>query len=92
MWLREWRFVGCCIENGTDMIILDVNLQREGEGFQMVRRLQQASAASIVVREHINGLRVRFARARLDARIDTAHARGYRLVTADRMSPGRGAG
>jgi DNA-binding response OmpR family regulator len=49
-------------------------------------------ARDTVVRKHINRLRVRFARAGLEARIDTAHAKGYRVVTTDGMSPRGGAG
>ena len=45
-----------------------------------------------VVRKHINRLRVRFARAGLDARIDTAHTKGYRVVTTEQMSARGGAG
>jgi DNA-binding response OmpR family regulator len=40
-------------------------------------------ARQSVVRKHINRLRVKFAEARLGARIETAHARGYRLAVAD---------
>lgn len=48
-------------------------------------------ARESVVRKHISRLRVKFARARLDARIDTAHAQGYRLVTTDGTSARGGA-
>lgn len=52
-------------------------------------------ARQSVVRKHVNRLRDKFARARLDARIITAHGRGYRLVAADGASSqvrrGRGA-
>ena len=37
------------VEQRPDMIILDINLQREGEGFEILPRLQQATTASIVV-------------------------------------------
>jgi DNA-binding response OmpR family regulator len=37
------------IQQGPDMIVLDINLQREGEGFELLPRLQQATAASVVV-------------------------------------------
>ena len=37
------------VQQRPDMIILDINLQREGEGFELLPRLQQATAASIVV-------------------------------------------
>ena len=43
-------------------------------------------ARQSVVRNHVNRLRVKFAQTRLGARIETAHARGYRLVAADRTS------
>lgn len=41
-------------------------------------------ARQSVVRKHVNRLRAKFARSRLDARIETAHARGYRLVAIGR--------
>jgi DNA-binding response OmpR family regulator len=37
------------VQQRPDMIILDINLQREGEGFELLPRLQQATDASIVV-------------------------------------------
>ena len=37
------------VQQRPDMIILDINLQREGEGFEILPRLQQATAASVVV-------------------------------------------
>ncbi|MEE9231193.1 MAG: response regulator transcription factor [Acidobacteriota bacterium] len=37
------------VRQRPDMIILDINLQREGEGFELLPRLQQATEASIVV-------------------------------------------
>ncbi len=37
------------VQQRPDMIILDINLQREGEGFELLPRLQQATGASIVV-------------------------------------------
>jgi DNA-binding response OmpR family regulator len=37
------------IRQRPDMIILDINLQREGEGFELLPRLHQATEASIVV-------------------------------------------
>jgi DNA-binding response OmpR family regulator len=37
------------VQQRPDMIILDINLQREGEGFEILPRLQQATGASIVV-------------------------------------------
>lgn len=40
-------------------------------------------ARQSIVRKHVNRLRVKFARARLGASIETAHARGYRLAVAD---------
>jgi len=53
-------------------------------------------ARQSVVRKHVNRLRVKFAQARLGARIETAHARGYRLVAAEGPRPkvgeGRGIG
>lgn len=36
-------------EQRPDMILLDINLQREGEGFELLPRLQAATEASIVV-------------------------------------------
>ena len=43
-------------------------------------------ARQSVVRKHVNRLRVKFAQTRLGARIETAHARDYRLAAADRTS------
>ena len=37
------------VQQRPDMIILDVNLQREGDGFEFLRRWQQATPAPIVV-------------------------------------------
>jgi DNA-binding response OmpR family regulator len=37
------------VQQRPDMIILDINLQREGEGFEILPRLQQATAAPVVV-------------------------------------------
>lgn len=37
------------VQQRPDMIILDINLQREGEGFEILPRLQEATAASVVV-------------------------------------------
>ena len=49
----------------------------------IARRVFGEGAKQSVVRKHVNRLRVKFARARLTARIETAHARGYRLAVAD---------
>jgi hypothetical protein len=40
-------------------------------------------AKESVVRKQVNRFRVKFTRARLGARIETAHARGNRLVATD---------
>ena len=37
------------VHERPDMVILDINLQHEGEGFELLPRLQQATEASIVV-------------------------------------------
>ena len=37
------------VHERPDMVILDINLQHEGEGFELLPRLQQATDASIVV-------------------------------------------
>ena len=52
----------------------------------IARRVFGEGARQSVVRKHVNRLRLKFARAGLGARIETAHARGYRLVAADRTS------
>ena len=52
----------------------------------ITRRVFGEGARQSVVRKHVNRLRVKFARAGLRATIETAHARGYRLVAGDRVS------
>jgi DNA-binding response OmpR family regulator len=47
-------------------------------------RVFSEGAKQSVVRKHVNRLRVKFAQARLGARIETAHARGYRLILAEK--------
>lgn len=37
------------VHEHPDMIILDINLQREGEGFELLPRLQRATGASVIV-------------------------------------------
>jgi len=49
----------------------------------IAHRVFGEGARQSIVRKHVNRLRVKFARARLGASIETAHARGYRLAVAD---------
>jgi DNA-binding response OmpR family regulator len=49
----------------------------------IARKVFGVGAKESVVRKQVNRFRVKFTRARLGARIETAHARGYRLVATD---------
>ncbi|MFQ5922330.1 MAG: response regulator transcription factor [Anaerolineales bacterium] len=49
----------------------------------ITRRVFGDGASQSVVRKHVNRLRVKFARTGLRATIETAHARGYRLMASD---------
>jgi len=50
----------------------------------IARRVFGDGARQSVVRKHVNRLRVKLTQTRLGVRIETAHARGYRLVATDR--------
>ena len=58
----------------------------------IARQVFGEGAKESIVRKHINRLRLKFSQEALGARIETAHAKGYRLVTgddaSDRAAPG----
>ncbi len=58
----------------------------------IARRVFGEEAKQSAVRKHINRLRQKFAEARLGAGIETAHARGYRLVVDGPASGSRAEG
>lgn len=74
---KQARIVGMLLEPPIDewKSIPAIARQVSGEG-----------AKESIVRKHINRLRLKFSQAALGARIETAHAKGYRLVIGDDAS------